>query len=369
VRRYAEPNGTTILVVNASPWPAQADVTLDVAQSATMTTIDDYAGGFTSSRLPRELMAGQQPWALSLEPYAIQAVRIDRAAVQIAAVRAKTDESALAELKAQLDNLENRDLTMPRVYPRLNNASFEPIGGAGPPAGWQLSTTTASFELDASNPQDGQTCLYFRNEGGSAMLFSDPFPMPPTGQLALTVHFRDQHLQPGTQLRVLFETTDPSHVYRRAATVAAANAEQQTAGQWHYRPILVNDLPLESRGEMRLRFELTGPGEIWLDSVKLYDLLLPLKFYKYEAAENLQFVKIRDNAKSAFDEGRIADCVRQLERYWPRFLTEYTPLIQPAIVNQPARNGNQAAAPAANQAQQPAPGIGERIKHIFPFAR
>ena len=238
----------------------------------------------------------------------------------------------LAELKSHLDNLENRDLTAPRVYPQLNNPSFEPLGGAGTPTGWQLSAPTANVELDASNPQEGKTCLYFRNDDGPASLQSDPFPMPPTGQLALTVHVKDQNLKPGSELRVVVETIDEGQVYRRAAIIAPGNAAQKVvAGQWQYKAILVNDLPLESRGQMRLQFELTGPGEVWLDSVKLYDLLFPLKFYKSEAAENLQFVQLRHAAKSAYDDGRVADCVRQLERYWPRFLTEYTPLIQQPI--------------------------------------
>jgi hypothetical protein len=365
VRRYAEANGVTILVVNASPWQAQADITLELPQAATMVTLEGDPTGATPATPPRSLAAGRQAWTLPLEPYAIHAVRIDSEAVKIAEVHAKLGETALAELKAQLDNLENRDLTAPRVYPRLNNASFEPVGGAGPLAGWQLASTTASIELDATHPQDGQTCLYFRNDAGPAVLHSDPFPMPQTGQLALTVHLRDQRLQPATDLRIVIESADQSHVYRRAATVAAAS-DPLKPGQWQYKAILINDLPLESRGEMRLRLELTGPGEIWIDSMKLYDLLFPLKFYKFEAAENLQFVQLRHAAKSAYDEGRVADCVRQLERYWPRFLTEYTPLIQPAIVKETPQTPDQ---PPPKQAQQPAPGLGERLRSVFPFAR
>jgi hypothetical protein len=364
VRQYAEANGVTILVVNASPWQTQAEIALDISEAATMMTLGDDASGATLTS-PRSLASGRQAWSLSLEPYAIQAVRIDTAAVKVVAVQAQLNETALVELKAQLDNLENRDLTAPRVYPRLNNPSFEPVGGAGSIAGWQLATTTASAELDATNPQDGQTCLYFRNGAGPAMLQSEAFPMPPTGQLALTVHLRDQRLQPGTALRIVFETADQSHAYRRAANVATTS-DPQKPGQWQYKAILINDLPLESRGEMRLRFELTGPGEVWLDSVKLYDLLFPLKFYKFEAAENLQFVQLRHAAKSAYDEGRVADCVRQLERYWPRFLTEYTPLIQPPIVKETPQNP---AAPPPEQAQQPAPSFSERIKQVFPFVR
>jgi hypothetical protein len=367
-RCYAQPNGVTILVLNASPWQSQANITLDVPQAATMTTLGDHDS--ESSRTSRSLPAGQQSWSLPLEPYAIKAVRIDTPGVKVADISARVAESALAELKSQLDNLENRDLTAPRVYPLLNNPSFEPLGASKSPSGWQLTNTTASVELDAANPQEGKTSLFFRNTGGPVALQSDPFPMPPTGQLALTVHVREQSLKPGSELRIVVEALDDNHAYRRAAVIAPGNVAQKPApDQWQYKAILVNDLPLESRGQMRLRFELTGPGEVWLDSVKLYDLLFPLKFYKFEAAENLQFVQLRHAVKYAYDEGRVADCVRQLERYWPRFLTEYTPLIQP-VVNNAQPNANQALAPQQpNQAEQPAPGFGERLKGIFPFPR
>jgi hypothetical protein len=370
VRRYEEPNGVTILAMNASPWQTQADISLEVSQAATMATLGDSASDHEATPPPRSLPTGRQSWSLPLEPYAVHAVRINSPNVKVAEVHARVDEAALAELKSQLDDLENRDLTAPRVYPLLSNPSFEPLGGANSLTGWQLTSTTASIELDAANPQEGKTSLFFRNSAGPAAVQSDPFPMPPTGQLALTVHVKDRNMKSGTELRVVVETLDDKQAYRRAAIIAPANAaENVPPGQWQHKAIVVNDLPLESRGKMRLRFELTGPGEVWLDSVKLYDLLFPLKFYPLEAAENLQFVQLRHAVKSAYDEGRIADCVRQLERYWPRFLTEYTPLIQPAIADDSQQKANQALAPQPNQAEQPAPGLGELFKSIFPFTR
>jgi hypothetical protein len=69
---------------------------------------------------------------------------------------------------------------------------------------------------------------------------------------------------------------------------------------------------------MRVAFELTGPGEIWLDNAKLYDLLFPLKFYGNAQQELLQLNKYIYAAKSAYDARQISDFARNFDSYWPR---------------------------------------------------
>jgi len=77
---------------------------------------------------------------------------------------------------------------------------------------------------------------------------------------------------------------------------------------------------------MRVAFELTGPGELWLDNVKLYDLLCPLKYYKDAQAEILQLLRRGHDAQGAYNAGQITDCIEQLDGYWPRFVKAYTPI-------------------------------------------
>ena len=168
-----------------------------------------------------------------------------------------------------------------------------------------------------------------------------------------------------SELRMVIEARYEGQLYRRSQIVAPANPN--APDQWQFsKPILVNDLPLELRGDLRIRFEMTGPGEVCLDAVNLYDLLFPLKFYKFEEAEILQFVQLNHAAQSAFDEGRIVDCARVTEKYWPRFLAEYTPRIEP-VIPVPIQQARLATPPKQNE--QPVPSIGERIKSVFPFVK
>jgi hypothetical protein len=358
VRTYSEREGVTLLVVNASPWEATADIMLDVPRRAVMNPLIQTGDGQLDE--PRSLTDGRHSWPLNLEPFAIRAVRIDTPGVRVGDVAAKVSNAAHAELAARIRDFEKRNLTAPRSYNALTNPSFESPGGAAPLAGWKTTSASATVELDATSFRDGATSVHFRNQSGAAALESDPFPIPPTGQLAMTVFVRGLRTAPGAELRMVIESNNAAHRYRRSQPVQP-HADD---GQWKLEPILVNDLPLELRGDLRLRFEMTGPGEVWLDAVTLYDLLFPLKWYKHEDAELVEFAILKFAAKTAFDEGRFVDCARVLEKYWPRFVTEYTPAIEVAARPTPTRQ--QPLPPQPNQNEQPAPGISDRIKRVFP---
>jgi hypothetical protein len=370
VRSYAEPSGTTLLVVNACPWQADAELMLEVAQP---TTLEPLAAGKSDSpsALPsaRQLGAGRQPWSLSLEPYAIEAVRIAAPGVKVMDVRAAVSEAGKAELTARLTELANRDLTAPHVVEALSNPSFEPLSGASPLPGWQVSGEGATAELDASTPQEGKTCLYFHGGEQLAALESESFPIPPTGQLAMTVFARCQNVNAPTEMRIIFTTDQAGQEYRRSFVVGGQAGGQRLEPQWRPYAILVDDLPLDVHSTMRVRFELTGPGEVWLDNIKLYDLLFPLKFYPNAQAEIKQFFILIHAAQRAVEDGRIADSVRLLEGYWPRFITAYTPPVQPPIAVETTPQNETSAAPPTDEQQEPAPSISERIKRFLPLVR
>ena len=150
VRTYSEGTRLLILVLNISPFRVEAQVTL-------MSSIIDAR----ASRAPTDQSASCSGkiangcrWSttlkLSLEPYAIEAVRIPIAVRQ--SYRGSRDLDVLqryAELTARLADLANRDLSAPRTYRGLVNPSFEPLGGTGPVPGW-ASTSNAKLELNGA---------------------------------------------------------------------------------------------------------------------------------------------------------------------------------------------------------------------------
>jgi hypothetical protein len=233
-----------------------------------------------------------------------------------------------------------------------------------------LDQAAGAIELDATNPQDGKACLYFRSNARTGTIASADFAVPATGQLAMTVYVRGQNIDPGTEFRLVLEVGEGERAYRRFATVKKAGIERAD-NSWGGRPlaILVDDLPLDSRSRMRIKFELTGPGEVWLDNVKLHDLLFPLQWYANSQAEILQLIKLIDAGKKYLEDGRVTDAVRLIEGYWPRFLFAYTPhvALPVAVQTEPKREAANSTQPDENQ--EPNPGISDRIKRFVPLLR
>lgn len=374
IRTYAAADSTTIVVVNECPWRTEVEVLLELPVDVDLELLTGDTENQDAAHQRLKLQTGRQSWKLKLEPYAIQAARLTAAGVKVAEVRATIGEKSKSELAARVNELNNRVLTTPSTYHVLTNPGFEATEGGGPMPGWLVSSggDAASIYLDTSNQHGGSSSLYFQNRGSGAVVESNVFTTPPTGQLEMAVYVRGKNFAPTTELRIVLEAESNGQTYRRAAVVSPSRTgAQRLDEQWKYKAFPLNDVPLDSQGRMRVKFELSGPGEVWIDDVQLYDLLFPLEFYEYNEAERLKLVQISQSAKNKADNGRVADSVRELEKYWPRFLMAYTPLIQPSapeVANQTPPPPT-AEAPSAEETPAPAPSLGERMKQWFPSLR
>jgi hypothetical protein len=377
VRTYSEPNRTTCLLVNECPWSTDAAIALDLPADVDLelmcgTDQTTPEGETAVQRLSR----GQQVWTLQMKPYGIAIARLSSGGVRVAAVRATVSEAAKAELQARLADLTDRDLTAKSRYEKLANAGLEPVGENPQLVNWKLSgepaPAMATAELDTSRPAEGKSALHLQSRGHSAAVESDEFATPPTGQLAMEVWIRGENIGPQSELRMVFEAEREGQPYRTYAVLGGNRpGGQPLRAEWKEFVFGVKDVPLDSQGKMRIRFELVGSGDVWIDGIELYDVLFPLASYQYTEEERLEFVKLIHAASSAYSGGRLADCVRLLDGYWPRFLMAYTPLVKPApaVANQiepiapvdPANSGE--AAPG----EEEAPSLGERLRRWIPW--
>jgi hypothetical protein len=363
VRTYDDYGQTVCVVINECPW--QADVSLDVVASrptdaAPLVAFNDSV----APSLTEHFNAGRQLWSLQLAPYDVRAVKFAAGGVRIEGVQSQVSETGRQELASKIDVLGDRDLrAMPR-YETLQNPDFEPTDAKEHLPGWQLigEPSQVTADLDATNPQNGKTCLYLQNRGkGTATIESNSFPTPPTGQLVMLAFVRGENVAPSSELRLVFETDGVTKSFRQFATLGGDGpAARPIASDWGGGFLFRSeDLPLDSRGTMRVKFELTGPGELWIDNVQLYDLLFPLPYYNRGEAERLEFVKLISSAKSALERGELAECALKLDGYWPRFLNAYTPNKTPTIATQPT--APPAAPPTAGDEQETeTPSVGSR---------
>ena len=100
--------------------------------------------------------------------------------------------------------------------------------------------------------------------------------------------------------------------------------------------------------DLRIGFDLMGPGEVWVDDVQILDTW-------FSRTELGQLEKDLALARFQLEQGRVLDCQGFLDSYWPRFFKTYVPLV-PAL--QPVRRNppmDVMERPAATTAERPVP--------------
>jgi hypothetical protein len=350
------------IVINECPWQADATVTLKAPERTTVDVLGE-ADPFDAAG-QRSVIQGTHPLAIRLGPYGIWAGRLSSTDVSVKGIQVAVEPRADEELRARVRDLVDRDLTEPSFYKALTNPGFEPIPLAPGVGGWELlgSPNPSAASIDTSRPLAGKGCLQIKE----VTVQSPPFKTPPTGQLGLSLNVRAEGTTGQTQLRIIFEANADGEQYRRHTILGGNGADAQPLTErWGYYAFGVEDLPLDSQGLMRVRFELTGPGTVWIDDVLLYDLLFPIPNYRRSDPERLALVKVQHAAQSAYDSGRMSDCLRILDGYWSQFVSEYTPLSKPSIARPAAPEQPPVAETPATEDVK-APTVGERVKEWIP---
>jgi hypothetical protein len=121
-------------------------------------------------------------------------------------------------------------------------------------------------------------------------------------------------------------------------------------------------LPLTGLTALQVRFDLLGPGEVWIDDVELSDR----RFSENEVKELSKLVTL---IHVTLLNGQVGECLRLLDGYWPRFLEENVPLPSAEMMAErqtPSEPG--AAKPAAEPPAEPPPrtGFWNRMRGLLP---
>jgi hypothetical protein len=326
VRTCSTETATYIYLVNDSPWKTKVSLAV-TGPEARFQTLG------TRRYAPLSVSDGGKFWSVEVGPYDVVAGRFDKPQVRIDQPRVELDEQAVAMVDARIDELWSRvtSLRTPRAAAALTNADFEL---APTPDGrvqqWLLGVRPEALaRLDPSERHGGQQSLRLSAGEAGADLTSQPVASPQTGRLSVSVWLRvaDENRQPPLRLGV--QSYGASQPYARYAVLGLSAREPIRKG-WTRYVFQVHDLPGESIQQVVVRFELSGPGEVWIDDVQLFDL-------DFADGERLELVKIMEVAKHDREKGQWCDCLRVLDGYWPRYLTAHVPINPEALARQPAR--------------------------------
>ncbi|MEM9186490.1 MAG: hypothetical protein AAGB00_08360 [Planctomycetota bacterium] len=371
VRAIQSPSVTTLEVTNTSPWAADAAITIRTPAGCAM------AQPSQPGKPPTRYGRGEHVLQIAAAPFSAQRLRFDQPGVEPVGVRTRVGSEARADLSRVLADLRGRDLNARSRFELGPSPSFEAIGPDGRVADWGAIATpgAGAVTITTDSPADGKQAVRLASNGPAVGVQSLAFPMPATGQLAVVFSVRSIDLAGDSRLEVAFE--QPGGGYR-SYTLMGSRQLADARGDWLPYVLSVDDLPLARDGRLRIKFALTGGGRLDIDNLQLYDLVFPLDFLGGESAkQRLALLKTIHAAETALEAGRIVDCHRLLEGYWPRFVRAYTPLRAGVAASDGKRTQEAVAAkapvaapPAAGQ-DQPAdgadePGFSDRLRGYLP---
>ncbi len=361
--RHATVGGETyVYFANDAPFPAQLTVQLDLPAGA---AFEELSGRRTLG--PVAEVGDGRFLSVDLEPHDLVAVRFDTPGVRLLRARVAWSPEVRQALERRISDLLDRAAVLRDASPSqtLANAGFDqPASGDALP-GWLSSAPEGTrIELDGKQKHDGISALRMASTGPAVTLVSEPFDPPTTGRLTVSLWLRtsDAARQPAVRVALVGR-------YNGRDLLSSVYVGQGWGGhvparvlnnEWEWLPIEVKDLPLYGLSKLQLRFDLLGPGEVWIDDVGLR----PLEFSERERA---QLLMLLTPAKTKLERGHVGDCLGLLEGYWPRFLAANVPL-PPAAVSRAVEPPRRTAPPTPPQPERSA-GFLDRMKGWLPAWR
>jgi hypothetical protein len=252
-----------------------------------------------------------------------------------------------SSLSALTDGLK----THPTAQPNGTSSVLQPVPG------WSDSGRMGTqLLLDTATRHGGTQSVRLSSTGPVTWLRSNVIPTPATGRLALVAWLRVADTQRQPPLRLAIEGRHDGREFYRHATVGLIQQNKKSVPlgpEWDWYLFQVPQLP-EGLTDLRVRFDLMGPGEVWIDDVQLFDLV-------FEEVERIELARLIYVHSRKLQEGQYEDCQRFLDSYWPRFLTAHVPLVNTAPASEPRTATRTPPSP-----EPAAPGFWDRVKGMIP---
>ena len=316
VRTLTDARDTYVYLVNDSPWPTETSLEWEAPVGCAVNSLGLHT--LEERSQSNNLGAGR----LTIAPYDLAAFRFSSPRVQLRTCKSKLPPTVAGELASQFDEIKSRAKQIEKHVPidLLQDPDFALPLGQG--SAWTASQRSGTEATIAPGPfEAGNPSLRLRSTGGTIAVTSHAFDVPATGRLFLSVRLRanDTNQQPSLIMRL--ETNDaqyePFHQFKTPLTATV---------------IRVDDIPFDPHLRMRIRFELRGAGDIWLDEIRLFDKWFELP--EHRALEKDLYLAYDHQTR-----GEYGACYQRLTGYWPRFLLRHVPSVEERIATRPLPPG------------------------------
>ncbi|MCA9119301.1 MAG: family 10 glycosylhydrolase [Planctomycetaceae bacterium] len=319
IRTHVVDERTYFYIVNNAPWAATADIDLELSSGGVIQRF-----GSETPEQPRTVNSGQI-WTVELEPYDLVAGYCTGGSFMVVDWRVRFDRIVTAELTALVQEVKSRvnELRSREPLKVIANSGFERMSSTGDPVDWiHANGSGMTIEVSDKESRTGTQSLHMKvtDPKKIAWIRNREFPAPKTGRLSLLawVRTKDQSSQP--QLRMAIDNGRGYYTFATLGKDVDGQAVSERLGNaWPAEPYLFHcdTLPTDLEN-VSIGFDLVGEGEVWIDDVEVYDL------YFFDTELN-ELIKNVATAHFQLEDGRVADCERFLDGYWPRFVIEHVP--------------------------------------------
>jgi hypothetical protein len=309
-------NDTYLALANDTPYPILLEAVL---QAPPGSTVVDLGRGI---RLDPEKGPGTIRLVLEMAPFGVSGIQVGSPDVTVASVTPHPGQAVIEGMQAQYNDLSLALKKLDRLAPGGDPASttrngpanpgFEPetvqlatskVGATVP--GWDIVSEPGSVELDRDRPHSGRGSLRLDAKGGPSAVVSEPFRTDARSSLTIRTWLRTD--RPEAKVRVRIDGLAAGRPYARQLELPTPSR-----GEWAESIIRASQLPDGGLESARLRFDLLGPGRLWVDDVSVVGDAL-------SESERLNARRDLTAALSAYREKRYADFARLGGSHWARY--------------------------------------------------
>lgn len=279
-------NDTYLQLINNASWTEH--VTMDV-KIADISGVYEVLGGKeleisgganSSSRKNTNGSRASTVWQFHVDPYDLVGFKISDPQFKLNNFIHSSEPALVDRLKTEIDTLENR-LTLISDTARdaesldVPGGDFEDWIDGVRPIGWTASSLPdVTIKQERSLPHSGVSCVAIENRNQaevSAWLQSEKIRIPDSGRIVVSAWVRvpTAGIQPQILRLSLIGRTRDGRRYQRSHQFGPQTRGSEMAADWGKRPVtlFVTDLPSAELTELRIAFDLVGPGKVWVDDI------------------------------------------------------------------------------------------------------
>jgi len=149
---------------------------------------------------------------------------------------------------------------------------------------------------------------------------SNTFDGPETGRLSISVWLRTDDPQKQPPLRLAIEGKSGSDSYYRFGSVGSLSpdsASNQIQSKWKRFAVHFDDLPADGLSNVRVGFDLMGPGSVNIDHVQVFD-----RWFDENDAKAITQI-LASTGPLLSNQETFESCRQLLSGYWTRFLDRH----------------------------------------------